>query len=184
MRPATRSAARTGIDTGSAGLGNAEDLGTRWEALESADRQLVDETDAARTPEGSLSALLARRLQVQVTSAQRHRWLATALAVAEKRIDAVVSGKYRRAYARAAELAVAYAESVALCGDAAGATAFLAAMNAQHPRHIAFRRELDAATRRSSPAQRRDVRLSGPCRTASLQAESAQSASRVRALAC
>jgi hypothetical protein len=97
-----------------------------------------------------LSALLAERLPAQASPTQRDRWLAAARAAVEQRVAAVVTNKYRGAYARAAEIAVAYAESLTMCHDAAAGVTYLAQLRAQYPRHVAFRGELDTATRTSS----------------------------------
>lgn len=101
-------------------------------------------------PPVSLSALLAQRLPANVTPDQRERWLATARATVQQRVDAVVTAKHRGAYARVAELAAAYAETLAMCQDPAASEAFITAIRARYPRHVAFRSELDAATRSSS----------------------------------
>ncbi|HYO20316.1 MAG TPA: hypothetical protein VES02_16810 [Dermatophilaceae bacterium] len=49
---------------------------------------------------------------------ERRRWLATAAATVEERVDAVVGHEHRKAYARVASLAVAHAEALAVAGRA------------------------------------------------------------------
>ena len=68
----------------------------------------------------------------------------------DARITAIVSGKHRGAYARAAFLAHAHAETLAGLGQVLEAHAYLAAVRARFPRHVAFRGELDDATRTST----------------------------------
>ena len=80
----------------------------------------------------------------------REEWLVRAGRVADARIDAIVSGKHRGAYARAASLAFAHAEALAGVGRTAQARDYLAAVRARFPRHTAFRGELDAAATSST----------------------------------
>ena len=68
----------------------------------------------------------------------------TAQAVTDARIEAIVSNKHRGAYARAAALAFAHAEALAVHSPRS-AGAFLADVRSRYPRHVAFRHELDAA---------------------------------------
>jgi hypothetical protein len=110
----------------------------------------------------SLSGLLGdviRRLPPDAT--QRERWMTTATAVVDARVNAIVSGKHRGAYARAASLAFAHAESLAALDRQADAHAYLAGIRARYPRHVAFRGELDTAAgastilvRRAAPTRR------------------------------
>ncbi|HEX2808630.1 MAG TPA: hypothetical protein VHN80_20900, partial [Kineosporiaceae bacterium] len=82
---------------------------------------------------------------------QRQRWLATAAGVVEHRVDAIVTNKHRGAYARAAALVVAYAETLAVTGASTGAGLdHVSAVRQRYPRHTAFRTELDAATSAST----------------------------------
>ena len=78
------------------------------------------------------------------------QWLVIAGGVADARIDAIVSGKHRGAYACAASLAYAHAEAVAGVGRTAHARDYLAAVRARFPRHTAFRGEFDAAATTST----------------------------------
>lgn len=82
--------------------------------------------------------------------AVREEWLAVAGAVTDARIGAIVSGKHRGAYARAASLAYAHAETLAGLGRQSEARDYLCAVRARFPRHTAFRSEFDAAARVSS----------------------------------
>jgi hypothetical protein len=61
----------------------------------------------------------------------------------------VVGNKYRGAYQRVAVLAVAHAEALTLAGDPSRATAYVTGVRGHYPRHVAFRTELDRATRES-----------------------------------
>lgn len=99
----------------------------------------------------ALTALLADVVRSLRADAECHdRWMATASAVAEARIGAIVSGKHRGAYARAASLAYAHAEALAGIDRMAEAGSYLAGVRARFPRHVAFRGELDAAGTTSS----------------------------------
>jgi hypothetical protein len=72
----------------------------------------------------SLTTLLTRRLtQDTASDQQRQRWLAAAEGVVEQRVAAVVTSKHRPAYAKAAALVVAYAETLALTGASTGCRA-------------------------------------------------------------
>lgn len=80
----------------------------------------------------------------------REQWLVIAGGVADARIDAIVSGKHRGAYACAASLAYAHAEALAGVGRTAHARDYLVAVRARFPRHTAFRGEFDAAATTST----------------------------------
>jgi hypothetical protein len=119
-----------------------------------ADHPHADHGDATST---RLTDLLARTILDRPCSpAERRRWLATASATVEERVDAIVRNQHRRAYARAACLAVAHAEAVtiasavAVAGKASEGPAYLTGIREKYPRHSAFRSELDAATRTST----------------------------------
>mgnify|MGYP003376498978 CR=1 FL=1 len=85
----------------------------------------------------------------------RDTWLTIAGTVADARINAIVSGKHRGAYARAASLAYAHAEALAGVGREAEARGYLEGVRARFPRHIAFRGEFDAAASASTLRPRR-----------------------------
>lgn len=97
-----------------------------------------------------LSALLIECIHLlPTTPEQRARWLALARAVADARVDAIVQAKHRGAYDRAAHVAVATAEAVALAEGTPVAAAAITTLRDRYPRHVAFRAALDAATTRS-----------------------------------
>ena len=104
----------------------------------------------------ALTGLLADAIGALAVDAERREaWLAAAAAVTDARIAAIVSGKHRGAYARAASLAHAHAETLAGLGRVAEAHAYLAAVRARFPRHVAFRGELDDAATTSTLRTRR-----------------------------
>jgi hypothetical protein len=111
-----------------------------------------DTAGAGRSKAGqvALTPLLPRhRADHSGTPEQRQHRLAVARDAADRRIDAVVGNKHRGAYQRVAVLAVAYAEDLTLAGDPSGAAAYVAGVRGRYPRHVAFRTELDHATRES-----------------------------------
>lgn len=93
-----------------------------------------------------LTALLADViLRLPDDADDSNRWITTATTVVDARIHAIVSGKHRSAYARAASLAFAHAETLAAMDREAEAHAYLNGVRTRFPRHVAFRGELDAA---------------------------------------
>ena len=61
----------------------------------------------------TLTGLLADAIRAMAADAgRREAWLSAAAAVTDARITAIVSGKHRSAYARAASLAHAHAETL------------------------------------------------------------------------
>ncbi len=95
----------------------------------------------------SLTGLLTRSLErLRLAPDERRRLLQQAREVVEERVTAVVAGQHRGAYQRVAELAVACAEAMALGAGTDAGNGFIAAWHARHPRHSAFRAELDRAT--------------------------------------
>ena len=110
-----------------------------------------DGTDHGDATSIRLTDLLARTiLDHPCSPAERRQWLATASATVDERVDAIVRNQHRRAYARAACLAVAHAEAVIVAGKASGGPAYLTGIREKYPRHSAFRGELDTATRTST----------------------------------
>ena len=104
----------------------------------------------------TLTGLLADAIRATAADAKRREaWLTAAAAVTDARITAIVSGKHRSAYARAASLAHAHAETLAGLGQVPEAHAYLAAIRTRFPRHVAFRGELDAAAAASTLRNRR-----------------------------
>ena len=92
-----------------------------------------------------LSTLLTDRLERHPPQAdERQRWLSTARRFVDARIDTVVGGQHRAAYARAAHLAAACAEAIALATTPDDAGTYLDDLHARYPRHSLFRRELRA----------------------------------------
>lgn len=114
------------------------------------DRSEADEPSAVSPP---LTELLTGAILNRPTGPdERRRWLATASATVEERVDAVVSNKHRRANARVASLAVAHAEALAVAGNASDGHAYLIGIREEYPRHTAFRSELDTAISTSTLA--------------------------------
>ena len=93
-----------------------------------------------------LGDLIARRT---TQPQQRTGWLAAAHAAVDRHLQAIVGGQQRAYYDRAARLAVACGEALSIA-DPGGSADFTAAVRARYPRHVAFRRELDAV-RAASP---------------------------------
>lgn len=83
------------------------------------------------------------------TPASREKAMNVAREAVVKRIEAIVSGGHRKAYGRAAQLAVSVGEVMSLSGDRTEATSWLVGVRATYPRHSAFKRELESAIRRS-----------------------------------
>ncbi|MCA1697495.1 MAG: hypothetical protein LC790_00735 [Actinobacteria bacterium] len=81
---------------------------------------------------------------------ERDRWLDRAAALVEERVGAIVGAKHRGAYERAARLAVACGEAIALARDRDRGFAFVIEARERFPRHHAFRSELDRATNAST----------------------------------
>jgi hypothetical protein len=163
------------IATAPAAVDKTMHLGRLFAAIDTADRWYsghagslgldpaddTADTDGPDTGSTPLTALLTHRSgEHPATPAQRQHWLTTARDAADRRIDAVVGNKHRGAYQRVAVLAVAYAEALTLAGDPSRATAYITGVRDRYPRHVAFRTELDRATRESpllpaSPPRRR-----------------------------
>jgi hypothetical protein len=66
--------------------------------------------------------------------------LSWCLSVVHRRVDAIVGGQKRGAYARAAVLTLACAETIRLRGDPAAADALVQEIRGRFPRHRAFQR--------------------------------------------
>ncbi|MCX7839882.1 MAG: hypothetical protein N2559_10590 [Anaerolineae bacterium] len=75
---------------------------------------------------------------------QQARWLEWCLGVANKRVDAIVSGQHRGSYNKAAMLIGACAETLRARGDPAQADALVRQVRTRFPRHRSFLAELDA----------------------------------------
>lgn len=99
-----------------------------------------------RLPSFLLGAAIAAR---PASQRQRDRWLGRATELVEERVNAIVTAKHRGAYERAARLAVACGEAIALARDGDRGFAYVAAARERFPRHHAFCSELDRATQAS-----------------------------------
>jgi hypothetical protein len=96
--------------------------------------------------EPTLSDLLTARLTRCATPRpQRAAWLQLARTEIEGRVRAIVSDKHRSRYGEAARLAACCAEALAMADDEPAGDRFIASLRGDFSRHIAFRRELDAA---------------------------------------
>ena len=80
---------------------------------------------------------------------RRESFLKAARRLAEKRVAAILKGKHRRAYERAARLVAAIAEARILAGDPPQGHAFLDDTRDKYSRFHAFTGELDKIVRRS-----------------------------------
>jgi hypothetical protein len=90
-----------------------------------------------------LSTLLTDHLEHHPPSApERQRWLSTGRRLVDGRIDEVVGGQHRAAYAQVAHLAAACAEAIKLTTGPHDASRYLDDLHAGYPRHSLFRREL------------------------------------------
>ena len=97
-----------------------------------------------------LGQLLLEALdRAELTEHKRRQLLAEGRKLVEGYIAEIVGNKVRQAYRRAADLAVAEAEAIAIRdGDTAGQEVTDGAA-ARYPRHVAYQRELETARRRS-----------------------------------
>jgi hypothetical protein len=80
---------------------------------------------------------------------QRQYFLTVARNLAQKRVEAILKGKHRRAYERAARLVAAIAEARILAGDPQQGHAILDDTRHKHSRFHALTGELDRIVRRS-----------------------------------
>ena len=143
-----------------AALDEDPDATYRGHVWDAADDEPSLTADPPQAGEGSLAALLGQVILDRPGSpADRDRWICIAATVVHARIDAIVSDKHRSAYARAAGLAYAHAEALVAMDKGSQAQAFLGGVRAAYPRHVAFRRELDTASRTSTLSARRPVRV-------------------------
>ncbi len=121
--------------------GNDRDINDR-------DRNNTDKVTADQPP--PLGAVLCDLIARRTTQPQqRSRWLAAARSAVDRHLQAIVGGQQRAYYDRAARLAVACGEALSIA-DPDGSRDYTAAVRARYPRHVSFRRELDAA-RAASP---------------------------------
>jgi hypothetical protein len=97
-----------------------------------------------------LSTLLTDSLERHPPPASaRQRWLSTGRRLVDVRVDEVVGGQHRAAYAQVAHLAAACAEAIALATGPDEAGAYLDDLHARYPRHNLFRRELRTVAEQS-----------------------------------
>jgi len=99
-----------------------------------------------RLPSFLLGAAIDAR---QASQRERDRWLGCAADLVEERVNAIVTAKHRGSYERAARLAVACGEAIALASNRDSGFAFVLEARERFPRHHAFRSELDRATEAS-----------------------------------
>ncbi|MDN5794321.1 MAG: hypothetical protein L0H79_01050 [Intrasporangium sp.] len=110
------------------------------------DYDLADSKEMTDDVFPSLSGLLTERISAGGDDPDlRLEHLRAAEEEVKRRVDAVVSGKARGQYARVARLVACCAEAVTLAEDSRSGTAYLGLMRDRFTRHVAFRRELDAA---------------------------------------
>lgn len=111
---------------------------------------------ARRLP--TLTELLTETLATRrATTSQTTDLIEIAHHITDARIEAIVSNKHRRAYPRAAVLAVAHAEALATRSPNEAAD-YLSGIRTRYPRHAAFRHELDTAAKASSLHRRARAR--------------------------
>jgi hypothetical protein len=120
-----------------------------WHDVHGPDEGNDDEARGERQPPELSALLIARVGTFDATDQQRRAWLAWARTAADARIAAIVEAKHRGAYERAAQLAVACAEAVAITEGPVAAARAIGELRDRYPRHVAFRAALDAATERS-----------------------------------
>jgi hypothetical protein len=105
--------------------------------------QAADRYRATRNDDLLLSTLLTDHLERHPPSApERQRWLSIGRRLVDGRIDEVVGGQHRAAYARVAHLAAACAEAITLTTGPHDASCYLDDLHTRYPRHTLFRREL------------------------------------------
>ena len=135
------------IDLDPAALPRPED----WSGWDGTPSRPPDHSQRPEPAEPTLTGLLADAIgRLRDDAGAREEWLVIAGAVSDARIAAIVTGKHRGAYARAAALAYAHAEALAKMGKQRQAHDHLAAVRARYPRHSAFRGEFDAAATSST----------------------------------
>ncbi len=106
--------------------------------------------DRSRPRPVRLTPFLRRHIeQHPLESGRFQSFLKTARTLAQRRVAAILNGKHRRAYERAARLVAAVAEARILAGDPPQGHAFLDDTRGKYSRFHAFTGELDKIARRS-----------------------------------
>lgn len=97
-----------------------------------------------------LSKLLVQQISIQADDARvLVKRLDAAVQEVGRQVDAIVSGKARGQYARAAHLLACCAEALTLANRAQAGIALMGRWRARYPRHSAFQRELNEAEKTS-----------------------------------
>jgi hypothetical protein len=98
-----------------------------------------------------LGQLLLEALdRVELSEGKRRQLLAEGRKVADGYIAEIVGNQLRRAYKHAADLAIAESEAIAITDGETAGWEVADQASVRYPRHVAYRRELDAARRRSA----------------------------------
>lgn len=101
--------------------------------------------DKQRDQKQFFQYLCAKLREIKFTAKEKRELLNWTKNVTAARIDAIVSGKHRKSYWKAAQVAVAWIEMALALGEKKEALAFHDAIrNGEYCRHSAFKRELDA----------------------------------------
>jgi hypothetical protein len=131
-------------------LRSDDGLDTLLTTLAEQEPRAIGHYRAATQDDLLLSTLLTARLKRHPpAAAERRRWLSTGRRLVDARIDAVVGGQHRAAYASVAHLAAACAEAIALAIAPDNAGGYLDELHTRYPRHSLFRRELRTITAQS-----------------------------------
>jgi len=106
--------------------------------------------DADADPAAMLiNAIRARMAELRLSAAQKQMWLQTLRTVLADRADAIVAGKYRQSYGKAAEGLAAWAEAARANGQTSQATEFITEFrDIRFKRFRAFHAELTACLNR------------------------------------
>lgn len=112
----------------------------------------VERGTAGSAPESvtSLSVLFAEQIADHPDDPDlRSRCLLAAVAEIDRRLEAIVGGQRRNQYGAAARLIACAAEAVALAESPDSGTRLVARRRDRYPRHVAFRRELELAVKKT-----------------------------------
>lgn len=97
-----------------------------------------------------MAVLQARLFQKPLEDAQRNSYREIVRKIMLRRVESIVSAQHRKAYERAAQAAVAYAETMLLEGQSMAALALYHEVVARYPRHSAFRAAMHCQWKESS----------------------------------